>query len=261
MCTLTFMPRQKGYCLAMNRDEKLARPQGLPPRLRIVENRRVICPSEPDGGTWIALNDFGVSLALINWYSVSARIETSAATRGEVVKAAFTADEPKSAEALLLTLPLNRINPFRLIGIFPAGGDITEWRWDLRALQREAHAWQPRQWVSSGFDEPAAQRERGRIFQEALKHKSVGSLNWLRRLHRSHKPGKGPFSTCMHRLDAATVSYAETVVSVASASMCYSPGTPCRPQVQSILSLKRKEHAKPRPISIAPVIDDLWRTP
>jgi hypothetical protein len=249
MCTVTFMPRQMGYCLAMNRDEKLARPQGLAPALRIVENRRVICPSEPGGGTWMALNDFGVSLALINCYSIPARIEISPVTRGEVVKAALTAEEPKLAEALLLTLPLNRINPFRLIGIFPVTCGIVEWRWDLKTLEREVHTWQPRQWVSSGFDESAAQRERGRTFQEALKEKSVGSLNWLRRLHRSHTPEKGPFSTCMHRLDAATVSYAETVVSVASASMWYSLGPPCQHQLQFVLSLKREQHAKRRPIS------------
>src|SRR5689334_4291843 len=31
MCTVTFIARQRGYCLGMNRDEKLARPIGLPP--------------------------------------------------------------------------------------------------------------------------------------------------------------------------------------------------------------------------------------
>jgi hypothetical protein len=243
MCTVTFMPRQKGYCLAMNRDEKLARPQGLPPEVRIVENRRVICPSEPGGGTWIALNDSGVSLALINWYSVPARIETSAVTRGEVVKTTRTADEPRLVETQLVRLALNRINPFRLIGIFPAAGDIIEWRWDLKTLERNVHAWQPQQWISSGFDEPAAQRARSRTFQEALKHKSVGSLNWVRQLHRSHAPDKGPFSTCMHRLDAATVSYTEAVVVGASASMGHSLGPPCQPQLQFVLRLKRQKYA------------------
>ena len=237
MCTVTFMPRQRGYCLAMNRDEKLARPQGLPPALRIVENRRVICPSEPGGGTWIAVSDLGISLALINWYSVPTRVEGSPVTRGDVVKATLMADEPKSVETLLANLALNRINPFRLIGIFPAGGDIIEWRWDLKTLERNVHAWQPQQWISSGFDEPAAQRERSRTFQKALKQKSVGSLSWPRRLHRSHAPEKGPFSTCMHRADAATVSYTETSVFARNATLRQCPGPPCRRQPWAVLRL------------------------
>ncbi len=194
----------------------------------MVENRRVICPSEPGGGTWVALNDSGVSLALINWCSVPARIETSAVTRGEVVKTTLTANEPRLVENQLVNLALNRINPFRLIGIFPAAGDVIEWRWDLKTLERNVHAWQPQQWISSGFDEPTAQRERSRTFQQALKQRSAGSLDWLRRLHRSHAPEIGPFSACMHRTDATTVSYTEVVVPGSKVTLRYCTGPPCQ---------------------------------
>src|ERR1041385_5500183 len=101
MCTVTFVPRKSGYCLAMNRDEKLTRPRGLPPMLRIVNHRHVISPSEPGGGTWIALNDFGVSLALINWYSVPTRVENSPISRGEVVNAACATENPRQLQAVL----------------------------------------------------------------------------------------------------------------------------------------------------------------
>jgi hypothetical protein len=221
------MPRKHGYCLAMNRDEKLARPQGLPPKLKVVKNRRVICPSEPGGGTWIALNDFGVSLALINWYSVPTQIETSRITRGEVVRSTSPADNAKAVEQLLSDLPLHRINPFRLVGVFSACDQINEWRWDLRNLDRKVHPWRPQQWISSGFNEPAAQRERSQTFQRALKQTSVGSLDWLRRLHRSHAPATGPFSTCMHRTDAATVSYTEVLVLGCNATLRHCAGSPC----------------------------------
>src|SRR3974390_1314608 len=118
MCTVTFMPRKTGYCLAMNRDEKLARPQGLPPTLKFVKDRRGVCPSEIGGGTWIALNDFGVSLALINGYLISTRVENSAIRRGRLINAACAAENPRQLEDALSTLALGRINPFRLIGVF-----------------------------------------------------------------------------------------------------------------------------------------------
>jgi len=227
MCTVTFLPRRRGYALAMNRDEKLTRVKGLPPSEKTVRGRTVICPSEPGGGTWIALNDSGITFALINWYSITAQVKGEAASRGKVVNAVSAAVTLGRADDALAELPLNKISPFRLIGVFPAPNGIAEWRWDLKRLVRKNHPWEAQQWISSGFDEPKAQRIRSETFQRALKQKSAGSLDWLRRLHRSHSPQSGPFSTCMHRTDAATVSYSEVSVSPNGALLGYHAGSPC----------------------------------
>src|SRR5262245_60121124 len=158
MCTVTFIARRQGYCLGMNRDEKLTRPAGLPPQKKNVNGRVVLCPSEPGGGTWIALNDSGASLALINWYSVTKRVERNTISRGEVVNAVGAADSAKFVNARLRELPLKYINPFRLIGVFPSSGDVVEWRWNLQRLVQKKPRWRTQQWISSGFDEPTAQR-------------------------------------------------------------------------------------------------------
>jgi hypothetical protein len=238
MCTVTFIARRKGYCLGMNRDEKLTRPAGLPPKTKTLDDRAVISPSEPGGGTWIAMNDHGTTLALINWYSITARVGGKAVSRGEVVNSVSAAISPDVADATLHGLPLNRINPFRLIGIFPATGEIVEWRWNLKQLVRKNHRWKTQQWISSGFDEPTAQRVRSKAFQRAGRQHSAGSLDWLRRLHRSHSPQAGPFSTCMHRADAATVSYTEVSVSSRHATMRYHAGAPCQRLTSSVHRLQ-----------------------
>lgn len=255
MCTVTFIPRRAGFCLAMNRDEQLTRPMALRPRTAIIGGRRVICPTEPGGGTWIALNDRGNCLALINWYSVSRRAGPGAVTRGRIVQSARVADTSRAVEAALGSLPLERVNPFRLIGVFPATREVCEWRWDLHELTRAGHGWQSRQWNSSGFDEPTAQRLRSRAFRAALCQGSVGTLAWLRRLHRSHAPQCGPFSTCMHRADAATVSFTEVCVTRQRATMRYWPGSPCqtarrssRPwATRALVVLERTADADPVP--------------
>jgi hypothetical protein len=226
MCTVTFLAQGRGYCLGMNRDEKLTRPAGLPPAIRMVNGRAVVCPSESRGGTWVALNDSGTSLALINWYSAAKRVERDAVSRGEVVTSVASTDSALAADATLRGLPLWKINPFRLIGIFPATHEVFEWRWNLNRLIRKKRPWKAQQWISSGFDEPTAQRVRGRTFKNALAGAS-GGIDWLRRLHRSHSPQPGPFSTCMHRSDAATVSYTEISVSSNQANLIYHPGPPC----------------------------------
>src|SRR5437773_3371056 len=242
MCTVTFIARQKGYCLGMNRDEELTRPTGHPPNKRDVNGRAVLCPSEAGCGTWIALDDGGPTFALINWYSITARVLGKAVSRGEVVNSVSTASSPDFADAALARISLNRINPFRLIGVFPVTGEIVEWRWNLKQLIRKNHRWKSQQWISSGFDEPAAQRVRGRTFQQARRQRSVGSLDWLRRLHRSHTPQSGPCSTCMHRADAATVSYTEVTVSSRQATMRYHAGAPCQSSTSSVhfLGLRRR---------------------
>jgi hypothetical protein len=228
MCTVTFIARQRGYCLGMNRDEKLTRPTGLPPKRKTMNGRAVLCPSEPGGGTWIAVNDYGATLALINWYSITERVGSKAVSRGEVLNSISAAISPDVADAALRGLPLNRINPFRLIGVYPATGENIEWRWNMEQLVRQNHRWKSQQWISSGLDEPTAQRVRSRTFQRAGQQHSAGGLDWLRRLHRSHSPQTGPFSTCMHRDDATTVSYTEVAVSSRQATMRYHPGTPCQ---------------------------------
>jgi hypothetical protein len=228
MCTVTFSPRRHRYALAMNRDEKLGRIAGLSPAKKIIHGCKVLSPSEPGGGTWISLNDRGVTFALINWYAITARVKSERVSRGRVVNAVGVLDSPASASLILEKLPLKKINPFRLIGIFPETNEIAEWRWDLKKLVRKKHRWQSQQWISSGFDEPAAQRIRGETFRRALNLKSAGSLDWLRRLHRSHAPSAGPFSICMHRADAATVSCTEVAVAPNRAVMRHHAGAPCQ---------------------------------
>src|SRR5262245_53431580 len=158
MCTVTFIARKGGYCLGMNRDEKLSRATGLQPKRKEGNGRVVVCPSEPGGGTWIALNNAGVSFALINWYSVPASIESNATSRGRIVTAVCSLDTRESVAAAFDELPLETTNPFRLVGVFPATCEIAEWRWDLKRLACTLHPWKARQWISSGFDEPVAQR-------------------------------------------------------------------------------------------------------
>lgn len=227
MCTVTFIARQNGYALGMNRDEKLTRATGLSPARHQIASREALFPSEPGGGTWIGVNDSATTFALINWYSIPERVEGKAFSRGDVVKSVLAAGSSALADRLLTGAPLSRVNPFRLIGIFPAGHGVVEWRWNMRKLERVDHPWKTNTWISSAFDEPGAQRSRGEGFSQALKQASAGTADWLRRLHRSHGAERGPYSTCMHRGDAATVSYTEISVTRQTATMRYLPGAPC----------------------------------
>jgi hypothetical protein len=241
MCTISFVPKSRKFYLAMNRDEKFTRFTALPPSIVDVAGRRAIFPHEPEGGTWIAANDAGICFALVNWHRIKREPVHSCVTRGHVVKALAAKSSAREIAAGLVALPLRRLRPFRLIAIIPSEKSVTEWCWNLNRLSTHKHPWKSRHWFSSGYNEPKAERQRGRICKAAQNQKSEGRLDWLRRLHRSHSPERGPFSICMHRPDAATVSYTEVGVSKRRVTMRYKPGASCSDEAMAIktMSLSR----------------------
>ena len=106
-------------------------------------------------------------------------------------------------------------------------GQVFEWQWNLKKLSTMAHPWKTAVWISSGFAEPLAQVSRGKTFKAAFDRNPRPDSEWLRRLHSAHDPMPGPFSICMHRPDAATVSYTEIEVSKGNGKMLYHGDAPC----------------------------------
>jgi hypothetical protein len=241
MCSVSFVPRTRGFYLAMNRDEKRDRFDAVAPAVVDAEGHRAVFPTEPTGGTWISANDVGVCLALINWHRIKREPRNRALSRGLVVKELSGKSSAAAIAAALKKLPLSTLRPFRLIAVTPREMRITEWRWDLQRLRRRDHDWQRQHWFSSGFDEPRAELERAKICASSSVGAAGYRLNWLRKLHRSHAPKRGPFSICMHRVGASTVSYTEVVVSGSRATMRYKPGPSCskRAMIYRTISLAR----------------------
>ena len=231
MCTISFLPNARGFYLAMNRDEKQDRFAALAPTIVDLGEHRAVFPSEPTGGTWISANDAGVCLALINWHRMERQPKNEVVTRGEVVRSLANQSDSDEIANGVAKLPLRKLRPFRLIAIVPSQKLVTEWRWNLEWLTVRNHKWQLRHWFSSGLDEQRAELERQRVCDAARSRQSSKSMGWLRQLHRSHAPKRGPFSICMHRSDASTVSYTEVAVSGEHATMRYKAGPCCSSRV------------------------------
>ena len=58
--------------------------------------------------------------------------------------------------------------------------------------------------------------------------------------HRSHWPDRGPYSPCMHREDAVTVSYTRIRVDVDAVELTYVDGSPCKGAAGEPLRLSRR---------------------
>jgi hypothetical protein len=220
--------------LAMNRDEQISRPRALAPRRHWAGTRASLYPSEAGGGTWIGINDAGLTLALVNWYAKPQRDRALCVSRGIIIPHLLAAGNLAEVAAMFADLPLSRINPFRLIAASARERMVREWRWDGQLLTCSRFGWTRRHWFSSGYDEALTNKKRAAIVRGAAKLTPAG----LRKLHQSHLPEKGPFSICMHRTEAKTVSYTEIVATKASAAMRYTAGSPCtkKPGTPRLLS-------------------------
>ena len=211
----------------MNRDESLHRPVALRPEANRSGNRWSIYPREPSGGTWIGVNDLGLSLALVNWHATPTQQGNRVISRGVVVKTLLSANNSDQLYSALIALPLRQMPPFRLIAIALRERTVTELRWNQDQLLTVRCDWAAQHWFSSGFDESIVQAKRAEICENEWKKSEAGTLQWLRALHRSHLPKPSALSICMHGENAGTVSYTEIVLENGLALMRYHQGPLC----------------------------------
>ena len=228
MCTLSFLPREQGYLVAMNRDELLSRATAHPPRVFRVGTASAVYPHEGEGGTWLAANEYGITLALLNWNDAAKKLDREKQrSRGLLIPALIGSSGVSEVNDALRAQPLSGTLPFCLVGIFAREREVREWHWDGQRLAQTRHSWNIRHWFSSGWSDQTAAARRGATFDAARNDADFGSQAWLRRWHRSHMPEPGAFSVCVHREDAVTVSYSEIVCGPAELEFLYQPGNPC----------------------------------
>jgi hypothetical protein len=228
MCTVTFIPSREGYRLGMNRDESRTRVKGVFSGPRTQGQSQVVGPSEPTGGMWTGANSFGVTYALLNWYSRPVAGIKDPISRGVLVEAVAWLDSKKEVQDHVARQELKRLRPFRLIGVFDAEKKVSEWCWNGLELGLLEHSWEARHWASSGYDEQGAQQARRSVFKSLSGTMDLDGSQWLRSFHRSHLPEKGAMSVCMHRSEAATVSYTEFVVESGLVTVNYFDGPLCQ---------------------------------
>jgi hypothetical protein len=230
MCTLTWAFTPAGYFVAFSRDERRARALGLGPRPLQRAGVAAIAPIDAEaGGTWLCVNELGLTLALLNGYRFllgsQAEDESSARpSRGELAPALCDLAFADQLAPRLKQLDLQRYRPFELTAFDPTGGAVRA-IWNGAQLAVEPLTPQDRPLVSSSFDDSGARRERAQLFARTVS--AQPREQELEQFHKSHAPARGAFSPYMHREDAHTVSFTRVRVSESSVELLYQPQAPC----------------------------------
>jgi hypothetical protein len=244
MCTLTVVTGDGTYRMAMNRDEKITRGAGVPPEMYEFDGTTVIYPGDGDGGTWIAANEYGIGLALLNWNETAAYGRAAKTrSRGRVIPALIDSRSLSDLHEVFGVSNFKGMMPFRLVGVFPSEREIWEWRWNSTQLEFSVHEWKLRHWFSSSLSDERAESLRGAACRTAQHESDAGSVPWLRRLHGSHLGGPGPFSLCVHREDAKTLGYTEVTCTPSTVAVEHFLTSPCSLRSSHLIETQRVVNA------------------
>lgn len=235
MCTASWLIGADGYDLLFNRDELRTRPLALPPRRGERKGVRYLAPVDPQGGgTWIAANERGLCLFLLN-RRPDREPQAPQLSRGLIPLALIDATEVGEVYRRAGALDLARYRPFTLGAVAP-GGPPAVFAWTGEAFE-PAEARPPL--VSSSVGDESLFAER-----RATYPKEPLSLRKLLAYQRGHGSGRSAASVCMHREDAQTVSFSRVRVTGTEVRLGYAPGPPCERAPMRWLVLPR-EAARP----------------
>ncbi|RBP85646.1 hypothetical protein EBI01_02520 [Marinomonas rhizomae] len=220
MCSVSWWIDESGYQIFFNRDEQKMRASALPPQSFVQQDTEVLMPIDPVGqGSWISLNEQGLSLCLLNNYQ-GKKPAGELISRGQLLKALSSAESIAKVERQFSQLDLQQFAPFILLA-FELGNDkVREFQWNGGRISID-YAISPHFSSAVALENVVTYRQS--IYCE-LAAKTPGDLMSF---HSQHHPEHSHLSVCMHREDAQTVSFTHIQAAKDNLQMSYVAGSPC----------------------------------
>jgi len=232
VCTVSWLHSSDGYHLLCNRDERRARKPAFPPFVQHRRGVRCISPKDGDrGGSWITVNEFGLSFCLLNRYGCgTCRGKTKAdydyRSRGLLLMDLVECQSLAEVETTINGFDLGEFQPFTIVVLAPAQPALL-CHWTGREILLECDGDNAMPLTSSSLDETGVDACRRRLFETLLTERGHLDVQLLSEFHRSHLPVSSAYSPCMHREDASTVSFSWVTVASDGIKFSYLPGAPC----------------------------------
>ena len=223
-----------GYRLWFNRDERRERGPERPAARETLGGTAVLAPADGDfGGTWLALNEFGLCLGLLNGDEELEpgmdQEQQSTRSRGLLVRSLAHLPTVEDVLEELGRAPLVDYRPFLMVALEP-GRQATILRWNGRTLDLDRAADRLRPLLSSGI--PGATRARAELYERLRSRGRAGiergtvDPERMEEFHRTHlEAGHGP---CVHGAEVQTRSMCHVRVEASGAALTHVPGPPCR---------------------------------
>ncbi len=227
MCTVSWVHENGGYQLLCNRDEKKTRKAAEAPAVLVRNGVRYVAPRDGDfGGTWIAANEFGMTLCLLNGAANGERF-VDGRSRGLLIPELMDAQSLWEVSERVWGMNLACYAPFVLVGLEPgSAATLIEWDGVETMIVPYGEPYMPV--TSSSFDGDGVRLRRKEEFVRLRDNSGQVDTELLLRFHESHGAHGDAYATCMHREDAETVSFSRVRVTGGDVEFHYSAGAPCR---------------------------------
>lgn len=238
MCSVSWRRTSDGYELVCNRDERRTRAAERPPLHEERRGVRYLAPSDGQaGGTWIAVNEHGLALCLLNAWTPPVR-PGPYESRGALVRSLADAREVADFLERARSERLERYPAFTLLALAPREpAALLEWDGAQRRLDAQADARRPL--LSSSFSPLEVSAARLERWRELAPANGEPSARMLEEFHASHARGPSAYSVCMHREDAQTRSSTRVRVDARRVEMEYGAGAPCESPRRARCALAR----------------------
>jgi hypothetical protein len=230
MCTLTVVPLpDRRVRIAFNRDERPTRPPAIPPAHRTFGRRQAVLPTDPQsGGTWLAVNDAGLFLAVLNGTpETPPAAPPTPRSRGTIIPALLECDTPADALAELdRTFDYRDFAPLRLV--LAGNGLAADVRWDGQRpmVMTRLLGGTPLLYTSSGLGDHLVEGIRRELFDQFFAIPPDGWAAAQDEFHRHRWPDRPHLSVNMERPTARTVSHAVVDLTDTAATVAYQPAAP-----------------------------------
>jgi len=240
MCTVSWLRQEDGYVLYCNRDERRTRKPALGPRAAILNGVCNVAPVDQDqGGSWIGVNEFGLSLCLLNRYQDSPATDINYNSRGWLVRSLLDCKDTETVIEGVQTCDLKCFRPFTL-AVLSADKPAARVNWTGHDCLIRADAEAEMPLTSSSFDDSSVNKLRREQLTKLISETGRLDAEALKQFHSAHLPERGPMSVCMHRLDACTVSLSMIRVEHKSIEFLYHPAAPCAVAMTEQVRIGRK---------------------
>ena len=228
MCTLTVVPTSAGARLAFNRDEQRTRPPALAPVRQRFGAREAILPIDASSkGTWLAVNDAGLALAILNVNPATSTARHPRRSRGDVIP--LLLDKCCPAEALAdagRRFAYPDFAPFRLVLVGDGVAADVKWDGHHPMVMTRLLGGRPLLFTSSGLGDHLVESPRQELFDTLFVSPPADWPAVQDAFHRHRWPGREHLSVNMTRADARTVSHAVVELGETEATLNYHPDAP-----------------------------------
>jgi hypothetical protein len=221
MCTVTLRCGAGSLLLTTNRDERYERaPEQEPRRIPGEPGRPAwLAPFDSaSGGTWIGINERGVSSCLLNGYEPDDEAllgNPATPSRGSIIPRILEGQDGGGPVRLPNALDFSAYPSFTLVVASKDGGEIVRWRRGSGLTREEiAPGWTFL--TSSSWKEPEVALWRRRVF-DAWRAAGEPELNGLPSLHVDAGVGLPEGAVFMTRAESATRSITQVRVDPGSA--------------------------------------------